>query len=410
MQTGAYPEAIRYLYGLTRFGVKPGLENTRRLAALAGDPQWQLRFVHVAGTNGKGTTCAMLEAVCRRAGLRAGLYTSPHLVSFRERIQVNRRLIAEEDVVRLVAELRGLCEEEDPPLAPTFFEFVTVMALRYFAERQCDVVLLETGMGGRFDSTNIVRPMLSVITPISLDHQAYLGDTLPAIAGEKAGIIKPGIPVVSAPQAPEAMAVLRRRAGEMRSRFIECPPGTVAGRDPNEPLARRVAELLSGELGLADEAIKQGLRQWSWPGRFQRLEWEGRTVLLDGAHNEGGFRLLGSRLAEAGLNRPVLILGLLGDKDAEGIVKLLPKYFSQVLIVPIASRRAGDAAALRAMIERAGVEAECCEDFPAALTRGLSLGEVVVAGSFYLIGEALEHLGQAPEGVRSERELNELGR
>src|SRR5205823_4508226 len=228
-----YKEAIDYLYSLRLFGTKLGLENTFRLAKLVGNPQERLRFIHVAGTNGKGSTCAMLESIYRAAGLRVGLFTSPHLVSFRERIQVNRRLISEADVVRLAAELREQCRTGFQPVStvkspgpeqgdrrdacPTFFEVVTVMALRYLAEQQCDLVIWETGMGGRLDATNIVTPLASVITNIQLDHQQWLGDTLAKIAAEEAGIIKPGVPVITATDAPEARSEERRVGKECRS-------------------------------------------------------------------------------------------------------------------------------------------------------------------------------------------------
>src|SRR6266496_3789324 len=239
-----YAEAIKFLYELRWFGAKRGLENTRQLAALAGGPQNQLRFIHVAGTNGKGSTCAMLECIYRAAGLCVGLFTSPHLVSFRERIQVNRKLISEADVVRLVSELQLLLVHFEPdrkadiahadagdnsvcrsrtggtdaaPTArrdasPTFFEFVTVMALRYFAEQKCDLVIWETGLGGRLDATNIVTPLASVITNIQFDHQQWLGHTLAEIAREKAGIIKPGVPVFTAVEATDARAVIKQVA------------------------------------------------------------------------------------------------------------------------------------------------------------------------------------------------------
>src|SRR2546430_2500732 len=229
-----YPEAIQFLYDLRLFGLELGLEKHFKLAALSGNPQKKLRFIHVAGTNGKGSTCAMLESIYRAAGLRVGLFTSPHLVSFRERIQVNRRLISEADVVRLLAELREQCETGFQPVStvkspgpeqgdrrdacPTFFEVVTVMALRYFAEQQCDLVIWETGMGGRLDATNIVTPLASVITNIGFDHQQWLGDTLAKIAAEKAGIIKPGVPVITATDAPEALEGIVKTAREKNAR------------------------------------------------------------------------------------------------------------------------------------------------------------------------------------------------
>src|SRR5258706_8570060 len=223
-----YAEAIQFLYGLQMCGANFGLETPRRLAALVGNPQEKLRFIHVAGTNGKGSTCAMLESIYRAAGLRVGLFTSPHLVSFRERIQVDRQLISEADVVRLVVELRrtGVAPVSDSfqdvkskdgdrrDACPTFFEFVTVLALKYFAEQKCDLVIWETGLGGRLDATNIVTPLASVITNIAFDHQQWLGDRLEKIAAEKAGIIKPGVPVVTMAAESEAFAVIKKIARE----------------------------------------------------------------------------------------------------------------------------------------------------------------------------------------------------
>ena len=207
-----YAEAIQFLYGLQFFGMALGLENARKLAALAGHPERTLRFIHVAGTNGKGSTCAMLESIYRAAGLRVGLFTSPHLVAFGERIQVDRQLIPEGEVARLAAELQGLLSNFSGGAHPTFFEVVTLMALRYFSEQKCDLVIWETGLGGRLDATNIVMPLAAVITNIQLDHQQWLGDSLAQIAMEKAGIIKPGIPVVTAEDGPEALPVIAAAA------------------------------------------------------------------------------------------------------------------------------------------------------------------------------------------------------
>src|SRR5579859_1827305 len=202
-----YSEAIQFLYDLRLFGAKFGLENTFQLAALAGHPQDRLRFIHVAGTNGKGSTCAMLESIYRAAGLRVGLFTSPHLVSFRERMQVDRELISQMEIVRLVSEIQPLLKQFPADNHPTMFEVVTVMALKYFAEQRCDLVIWETGLGGRLDATNIVTPLASVITNIALDHTQWLGDTLEKIAAEKAGIIKPGVPVLTAAREQEVLGV-----------------------------------------------------------------------------------------------------------------------------------------------------------------------------------------------------------
>src|SRR5208337_2198974 len=217
-----YPDAIQYLYSLRWFGAKFGLTNTFKLAALAGDPQRRLRFIHVAGTNGKGSTCALLESIYRTAGLRVGLFTSPHLVSFRERIQIDREPISEDEVAGLTGEMMALLKAEwgtgdagfDSAVVehPTFFEVVTVMALKYFETRNCELVIWETGMGGRLDATNIVTPLASVITNIQYDHQKWLGETLESIAAEKAGIIKPGVPVITTAEAPEALRVIEETA------------------------------------------------------------------------------------------------------------------------------------------------------------------------------------------------------
>src|SRR5947209_10453696 len=185
-----YPEAIQFLYGLRLFGLKFGLENTFKLAALAGNPQEKLRFIHVAGTNGKGSTCAMLESIYRAAGLKSGLFTSPHLVSFCERIEINRQVIPENEVARLVSELQPLLKNFPAGAHPTFFEVVTIMALKYFREQNCDLIVWETGLGGRLDATNIVTPLATVITNVQFDHQLWLGDSMAKIAFEKAGIIK----------------------------------------------------------------------------------------------------------------------------------------------------------------------------------------------------------------------------
>ena len=195
-------EALAYLHSLQQFGFQPGLETTRRMAAAAGTPQARLRFIHVAGTNGKGSVCAMLDSVYRAAGLRTGLYTSPHLVRFGERVQVNRVPMSDEALARGVTELRDIVATL-PGIEPTFFEFTTVMALRHFAAEGVDLVLWETGLGGRLDATNIVTPLASVITNIGLDHQAVLGPTVPQIASEKAGIIKADVPVLTATEDPD---------------------------------------------------------------------------------------------------------------------------------------------------------------------------------------------------------------
>src|ERR1039457_448881 len=277
-----YTEAIQFLYDLRLFGAKFGLENTFKLAALAGNPQDRLRFIHVAGTNGKGSTCAMLESIYRAAGLRVGLFTSPHLISFRERIQVNRQLIPEVAVVRLVGELQPLLKQFPAGHHPTFFEVVTVMALKFFAEQKCDLVIWETGLGGRLDATNIVTPLAGVITNIQFDHQQWLGDTLEKIAAEKAGVIKPGVPVITTADEPEALAVIEKIAREKNAPLIKVAQasrlsaaGTAAlplmgdHQQLNAALAAATVETLQDKIPVSEAAVRAGLETVQWPGRLQ---------------------------------------------------------------------------------------------------------------------------------------------
>src|ERR1700722_1907110 len=289
-----YPEAIQFLYGLQMFGANFGLENTFRLAALAGNPQEKLRFIHVAGTNGKGSTCAMLENIYRAAGLRVGLFTSPHLVSFRERIQVNRQLIPESELVRLVEKIQPLLKQFPADNHLTLFEVVTVMALKFFAEQKCDLVIWETGLGGRLDATNIVTPLASIITYILLDHQQWLGDTLEKIAAEKAGIIKPKIPIVTATEEKSALAVIEKIAREKNAslKIVNRLAGTLAPpllgehQKINAALALATVEVLQTQILVNEEKIREGLQNVNWPGRLQLIERpDGQKFLLDGAHN-----------------------------------------------------------------------------------------------------------------------------
>lgn len=456
-----YAEAIQFLYGLRWFGAKFGLENTRKLAALAGDPQNQLRFIHVAGTNGKGSTCAMLESIYRAAGLRVGLFTSPHLVSFRERLQVNRRLIGEGEVVRLVAGLRELLPERRSPdrpdanraqradreigapiaghdAQPTFFEFVTVMALRYFAEQKCDLVIWETGLGGRLDATNIVTPLASVITNIGFDHQQWLGDTLEKIAAEKAGIIKPGVPALTAADAQEALAVIEAVAREKDSP-LTCVDQAHASRlkvhtallgqhqHLNAALAAATVEVLRRQIPVGEQVIRRGLETVHWPGRLQLIARGGQKLLLDGAHNPDGAEVLRAALrggapvsdparSESTVNRarpeagaPItLILGILADKDCRAMCEILAPLAARILLVPVGSERTAKPQDLESFCRAANSQASIttCGGLPQALAQAERDPFAVIAGSLYLVGEAMELLGLSPVPAADEKALN----
>lgn len=417
-----YPEAIQFLYSLRMFGAKLGLENTHQLAALAGTPQDRLRFVHVAGTNGKGSTCAMLESIYRAAGLRVGLFTSPHLVSFRERVQVNRELISEAEVVRLVSEIQPWLATFPVAHHPTFFEVITVMAMIHFAREKCDLVIWETGLGGRLDATNIVTPLASVITNIGLDHQQWLGETLAEIAREKAGIIKPGIPALTGTHAPEALAVIERAAMEQGSSLTTITPHqasrithtALAGEHQrlNAALALATVERLQREIPVTEAQIQAGLARVDWPGRFQTLlQPGGRTIVLDGAHNPAGVEALALALRAQFPNlRPTLILGMLGDKDWRPMCARLASLAGRVLTVNVGSNRTALAEDLAAACrEQLPLKSNACASLSEALAKAGADSLVVIAGSLYLVGEALELLGLAPVGSASERGLNEWG-
>jgi dihydrofolate synthase/folylpolyglutamate synthase len=409
-----YSEAIQFLYGLQIFGANFGLENTLNLAALAGNPQTQLRFIHVAGTNGKGSTCAMLESIYRATDLRVGLFTSPHLVSFRERIQVNRQLIPESEVVRLVEELRVANKGNNA----TLFEFATVMALKFFAEQKCDLVIWETGLGGRLDATNIVTPLASVITNIAFDHQQWLGDTLEKIAAEKAGIIKPGIPVVTAAAEPSALAVIEKIAREKNAplKVVNRLAGTLAPpllgdhQKLNAALALATVDVLQNQIPIVQEKIREGLATVNWLGRLQLIQGpNGQTILLDGAHNIAGASVLRKALENLfPAKKRTFVLGILQDKNWREICGILAPLASRIFTVPISSERSANPDELATVCRLASAASEVfvCSSLREALQKTSAENFVVVTGSLYLVGEALELLGLSP-AAENERALNE---
>ena len=422
-----YADALKFLYGLRLFGAKLGLENTLKLADLAGRPQDQLKFIHVAGTNGKGSTCAFLESIYRGAGLRVGLYTSPHLVSFTERIQVNRGPIPPTAVVELVSEMQPWLAGFPSDAHPTFFEVVTVMALLWFARQGCELVIWETGLGGRLDATNIVTPLARVITTIELDHQRWLGQTLDRIAFEKAGILKPAIPAITGVTAPEALATIADLARQQAcpltivgKELTEAPP--LAGlrlpllgahQRQNAAIAVATARVLQSRLPLADSALRDGLLATHWPGRLQLVQPSGRRpVLLDGAHNPGGAEQLRAALRDdfAGV-RPTLILGIMQDKDWDLMCRTLAPVAERVWCVPVSSERSAAPAELVAPCQRAHPTgaAALCPSLAEALRLTADAPLTVVAGSLYLIGETMELLGLAASPATDEKRLNEWG-
>lgn len=431
----SYSDAVGYLYGLQKHGIKLGLERTEAILTLLGSPQKTFRCIHVAGTNGKGSVSALIASLLMARGQTVGLFTSPHLVSFTERMRVNNEQISEEEVLRLTGEIRGVLEQGQHGLPePTFFEFVTAMAFLYFQRKGVGWAVVETGMGGRLDATNILLPEVSVITRISRDHQEFLGDTLAAIAGEKAGIIKPAVPVVCAEQEKEAEEVLlsvaggkgspvflydRDFSGTLKTSGLE---GISFDYRDGEELLSGLQTPLAGDHQLTNaclavkaatlalphpsgpDAVRSGLAAARWPGRLDMVSSTPR-IMIDGAHNPDAARALagfvGKRLEGCAI---ILVMGIMADKDREGIMKpLLPLAADIVLTAP----RYGRAASPRLLADQAaalGFSARTAPTVADALRTAQEIlssyspsraasALILVTGSFYTIGEAMEALG-----------------
>lgn len=430
-----YRDAISYLYGLQKYGIKLGLDNTTRILSLLGDPHKEFRTIHVAGTNGKGSTSAMIASMLQAHGLRTGLFTSPHLVSFTERIRVNKKEIGENEVVNLTIEIKNLIEKSSPGISPTFFEFVTVMAFLYFMRKEVNWAVIETGMGGRLDATNVITPDVTVITRIGLDHREYLGHTLRAIAMEKAGIIKEEVPVITASQEEDCLNVIVNRATEMGS---ECYVyqrdfsstlkdididgirfdyhGSISAKNlfvplsggyqlENASLAIKAMEKALG-LDLKLTGIRNGLSTIIWPGRLELIKrpLEPFDFLIDGAHNPPASEALRDALEgfyRKRYERIIFILGIMADKDMEDIMlSLLPFSYCNIFTAPD-YKRAARPEILKDIAQRHGFSGECIGSVSESIKRAMDISKtlsgrtlIVITGSFYTIGEALEALGE----------------
>ncbi len=409
-------DSLNYLYSLRFFGIKLGLETIRELLDRVGNPHQDLRILHIAGTNGKGSTAAALAAIFHAAGIPAGLYTSPHLHQFTERIRIDTCQLNLDEAIDLIEELRPHAEQ----LRATFFEVTTAMALLSFKRHGTSWAILECGMGGRLDATNVVTPELCLITPIALDHTRHLGETLAQVAAEKAGIIKPGVPVVSARQLPVAAAVLLQRAEQLNSRLLladrdycwqtqgdsfDVTAGRLAlstvspalmGTHQHQNLALAVAAtscLADMGVSLAPSAVRSGLEKVCWPGR---LEWLPHHILLDGAHNLAGATILAAYLNDQNLYGIHLIFGCKADKQVLPMLDLLLPYCRTLYAVRPPVEDAADPSLLRARAADQGVEAQDYDEPIAALqaARQSRSGEepVLVAGSLFLVAAIREQL------------------
>ncbi len=453
-----YAEALRYLYSFTDYEKKTGysaaesfdLRRPQELLALLGAPQNRFPSILVAGTKGKGSTSVMVASILQAAGLRVGLYSQPHLHTFRERIRVNGRLISPEETARAMEAVIPAVDElrmNRPDLGvPTTYEVATAMAMHYFASQQLDLVILEVGLGGRLDAANVVTPLVSVITPVSLDHVQILGNSITEIAREKAGIIKERGVVVAADQTEEGLRVIRRVAAERSAQLLvarpdllespeEQPAAALEEGEPAVPTRERTRAVLRGPSGEAyrvelpllgthqlanaataiaiveqlvkkgfsvgHEAVERGLRQVRWPGRLEILQRQ-PLVVADGAHNGDSARKLASALRESFVyRRLILVLATSADKDVEGIVAALGTEASMVIATRSRHPRAADPERLATVAREACPQVEVTSSFASAIGMATALAEpgdlICVTGSLFVVADARDHFGLATE-------------
>ncbi len=391
-----YDEALKYIHGVSNFFCKPGLERITALCDMLGHPEKDLKFIHVAGTNGKGSFCSMMDSVLRTAGYKVGLYTSPYIYEFNERMRVNGENISNDTLCELTEYVKQFADTMED--SPTEFELITAIAFEYFKREAVDVVVLEVGMGGRFDSTNIIKnPLLSVITGIALDHTAFLGDTVEAIAGEKSGIIKDHAPVIYGGEDMEAREVIRKAALERGSEFFETDysalsvkkadlSGTVFDYRENKDVhisllglyqPKNASIVLDGiellrkrGLKISDEAVRRGLTDAKWRARFEIIDRD-PTVIFDGAHNPQGIRAaVDSIKAYFGAQKVCVLTGVLRDKDYNVIAKTLAEVAGTAFTITPENQRALPAEEYAGVLNSFGINAIPCKNIAEALTCG----------------------------------------
>ncbi len=424
----SYSGTIEYLYGLQKHGMKFGLDNIKRLMSALGNPERSFRSVHVAGTNGKGSTSAIIESVLRTSGMRTGIFSSPHLVSFTERIKIDGEEIGEKDVIELAAEVRSVADRLEA-FHPTFFEVVTAMAFLQFRKMNTEWAVIEVGMGGRLDATNVIIPEASVITTVSLDHCEFLGHTEEEIANEKAGIIKDHVPVITAEQTPKVMDVIARKAAGKQSplfRYNSEFSAHIVSEDPEKIIFdysgggkyTRLNPGLQGEHQMANAAvavktvevimdqypatvfdIRTGVGNARLPGRIEMIR-DDPPVLIDGAHNPSAVNALSvylKRILSSKYGRIILVAGIMKDKDIDGILRPLLPLASEIIFTSPAYGRAAPPELLAARAGSLGYFSRQARKMSEALNLAENLfmpGDlIVVTGSFYTTGEAKEALG-----------------
>jgi len=424
-----YSELVQWMFNLERFGIKLGLENMTEYLSSIENPHKCFRSVHVTGTNGKGSVCAFLASILEESGLKVGLYTSPHLVDFRERVKINGQMISEEDVVKLGNELRMTMEnmaDESGEQQLTFFEFTTGLAFKYFNEQRVDIAVVEVGMGGRLDATNVISPEVSVITRIGLEHTAYLGNTMDQIAREKAGIVKTGIPVVCSDRSPESLSVIRSACARKKSELslvgkdfearnaMTRMDGTSFDYDgrtkipglstrligvhqaENAATAIAVTEQMKEEgYSISESAVREGVAKTRLSGRLDIWS-NDPLVILDGSHNPEGVRTTISVIDSLGLTPLTFVVACMDDKDGLGMIAELAPYASKMVITEVKTGRSVKATQL-AVLAKQSFDGEISveENVQDAMAYALSnaSGEGVCAiGSFYLVGDVMRWL------------------
>lgn len=417
----SHNEILSYLYGLQRLGIKPGLRRIRALLRFLGDPQKEFRSIHIAGTNGKGSTSAIIFSILNEAGYHAGLYTSPHLIRFNERIRTSNGLITDRDIVRAATAVREAARAGGIGDAITFFEFTTAMAFEHFRQKKIDVAAIEAGMGGRWDATNVVTPLVSVITNIGLDHTKYLGENIRQIAGEKAGIIKKSVPVITGEDKKSPFLVLKRAAREKRAPVfqinrdfsaIPCrlpsPYGirfdytginwgldglalNLRGPYQYKNAACALAALEASDLKIPQKAIEAGLKNVDWPGRVEVVR-KSPLIILDAAHNPDGALALAAALREFRYRRLFLVLGIMADKDIGGILKKLVPLSNEVILTAPDTERAATTGLLSSKLKPFGktpvLKRSVKDACKAALEMAGRADAICITGSIFTIGEA----------------------
>ena len=417
----SYDKALSFLYDLQKYGIKFGLSSTSNLLARLGNPHKNLKAIHIAGTNGKGSTAAMLSAILARIGMQVGLYTSPHLVRFNERFRINDQDVDDRGIMDVFLRVKDVVDEREPP---TFFEMTTAIALSLFAESKVDWAILEVGMGGRLDATNVIQPQITIINNVAFDHQEFLGFTLGRIAREKAGIIKKGVPLITAVKQPVALAVIKERCSaldapcyrvgqqiKVRSRGKRCFSYRglkwrlenlqlpLAGRHQllNAATALGALEVLE-QLGrlhpITAQEVQEGLRKTRWPGRLECFS-ERPPVLLDGAHNNAGIVSLRKALREEyTYKRLIIVLGIMADKDLRGMLHKLAPLADHIILTRPRYERAAEPESLREVAGEFANRTELIRSVRQALKKAITLATsedlVVVTGSLYFIGEVKE--------------------